>query len=628
MSQRWREGIEGTEGIEELDEIFEHPGEPAARRVPERRPDPLRLTAAFLAPLVVLAALYLGVAWLVGRQLPSQASVAGVHIGGMTPQAARERLEGRLGGLERTPVTIDLAGTTVTTNPTELGLAVDLRATLADATGLSFDPREVWHRLAGGGPLPLRTTLDTGRAVAALTDDVTAVDQPVVEPEITFAGAEVTMVRPGEGRHVDLPSTLEALQGGWPQNSHVVAVVNRTQPTVASDVFDRNVEQIAKPAVAQPLVVVLGRRESTLPVEAFAPALRMVAEGGAMQLRVDGAAYAAVLRESVADLEVAPVDAGVRLVSGAPQVVPDQPGRALDERRSAGRALAALTAAEGRPPSRRAGIVTAEVTAPVTTADAAAWGVQHQLAQVDLPAFVDGLPDRAAQTANIAAGADAIGAGGGRLLLPGESLSLVQLIGDPAGRFADAPEPGPAGAQVRPGGGLSQLASALYAAGWQAGVDLGPRRPHEVYLAAYPLGLDATYSWPDADVRLTNPGPGALLVSASVDADRLRVALWGRRDTAVDSQVGQRRDVAPVAPQSSDAWDCQEQPMAAQGFTVEVRRDVIRGRTPAPTLVEVVRYEPLHPLSCAAPPADPWVEPTYPQPDPAGPADPPADAGT
>ncbi|GAB96023.1 vancomycin resistance protein YoaR [Kineosphaera limosa] len=566
----------------------------------------VRTIAAILAPAILLGALYLGVAWLVGRQLPSQASVAGVHIGGMTPQAATDRLAGKLSNLGEQEIVIDLPGRTVRTKAVTLGLAPDLPATLAQETGLSFDPRQVWHRLTGGGPIPLRSSLDAGRAVAALADDVAAVDQPVVQPQITLTSGTVEVVRPGPGRHVDVAATLAAVQADWPQTRHVQAVVQTEEPQVSPESFDEAVEQVAKPAVAGPLNVVLGRRDNPLTVAQFAPTLRMVAADATMQLRVDTPTLAAVLREHVPALEVAPVDADVRLASGRPQVVPDQPGRSLDEGATAERVRSALSARDGDPPSRRAGIVTDEQAAAITTADATQWGVQHELASVELPAAVADLPDPGAQIANVTTGADTIAGPAGRLLRPGESLSLVQLIGDPTGRYPDAPEPTVAGPAWRPGGGLSQLASALYAAGWQAGVDLGPRRAHDIYLPDYPLGLDATYSWPDADVTLTNPGPGALLVGARVSGQQVQVELWGRRDTAVQEQIGPRRDVLEPTPQgSSDPWSCVEQPLAAPGFAVQVRRDVVRGRTAAPAHVEEIRYEPLHPIRCDGAPPTP-----------------------
>lgn len=583
-----------------------------------RRAERTRALLALLAPLLVLSAIYAGVAWLVGRQVPAQATVLGVHIGGMTPQAARERLTLKLAKLDDEPVVVALAQTTVQAEPSRLGLSTDLDGTLSGITGFSLDPRRVWYGLTGGGPVPLRTAIDYGTAAGTLAPGIAAVERPVTQAAITLTSGRVQTVRPQEGLAVDLPATLAALQQAWPQATRVEAVIAREQPAVSPQAFDRAVEQMARPALAQPLTVVFGRREVSLPVAQFAPALRVEQEAGALALRVDGPALAGVLYRHIPDLETEPVDATVRMAAGGPAVVPAVPGRGLDERASADAALAALTARAQDPPSRRAAVVTRAVPAAVGTEEAQAWGVQHRLAQVVVPDAITALGAADAQRANVAAGVGLVSGDGGRLLAPGETLSLAQLIGDPAGRFADAPEPSTSGAGWRAGGGLSQLASALYAAAWSAGVDLGPRRAHPVYLPDYPEGLDATYAWGEADVSLTNPGPGALLVHARTTGGNLEVTLWGRRDTVVRTSSGSRINVVEPGSDGAAVVDpggvaCVEQPPAAAGFDIEVRREVVRGRTQLPPRTEVIHYEPVHPVSCpAVPPTPEPVPPTPP----------------
>lgn len=584
------------------------------------QPSRARTTAALLAPAILLLVLYVGVAWLVGRQLPTHATVAGVHLGGMTPQAARERLAAKLADEADEPVTFDFAGTLVQHTPARIGLSVDLDATFAGVTGFSLDPRRVWAGLNGGGPIPLRNRVDTAWAAQTLAADMARVERPVTEAAVTLTSGRVETVRPREGLTLDLPATLERLRTGWPQETRVVAPVQRIQPQVSPAAFDAAVTDVARPAVAEPLVVVLGRRETTVPVKDFAPALSMVTDAGTLALRVEGAPLAAALRDRVAGLETDPVDATVRMVSGRPAVVPAEAGRRLDERATAAQALVALTAPAGHAPTRRAAIVTTATPAPLGTDEVRAWGVEHRLARIALPDAVDGLPAPDAQRANVATAVAALTGAQGLLLRPGESVSLSRVLGDPAGRYPDAPEPGAQGARWQPGGGLSQLASALYAAGWTAGLEVGPRRPHEVYLPGYPEGLDAVYGWPDADVTLSNPGPGAVLVQASAGDGSLEVALWGRRDSVVTSQVGPRLNLVPPQP-AADAGGgtlgCVEQPLAADGFDVEVQRRVVRGRTELPVQTQVVQYAALQPVTCAASGA--WADPSVPpEPSPFG----------
>lgn len=566
--------------------------------------------------LLVFVTIYVGLAWIVGRQLPSRTVVAGVHLGGMTPAVAVERLEAKLRPTLDAPVTLTFGSKVVTVRPHDLGLSVDLNQTLSQATGFSLDPRRVWWQLAGGGEVPLWVDLDTAVAAQSLADDVAAVDQPVVQPAVTFVDGAVQVVSPREGRRVDLAQTLARLRSQWPQTGEgvrltkVTGVVETVPPAVSSTEVDRVVAEIARPAVAEPVRAVLGRTPTTLTPRDVGAALRMVPQGDTLALRVDAPALADVLATRIPAISTEPVDATLRLRAGRPEVVDAIPGRRLDDRATA---AAALVAVQARGSARTLPVHTLATPAAVTTQEAQAWRVDTVVGRADVPSAVAGLPDADVARSNAAAGAAALD---GRLVPAGETLSLAALVGDPSGRYADAAEPEASGPVRRPGGGLSQVASALYAAGWQAGVDLGPRRPHSVYLPDYPLGLDAVYEWPQADVTLVGPGPAPLLVAASVSGDRLTVSLWGRRDTVVDARVGPKKDVQEATAREDFGPDCLEQPLSAAGFEVEVAREVTRGRDRRPAQREAVRYEPLHPVTCLA---SSTVLPATPV-NPAGPA--------
>lgn len=562
-------------------------------------------TLVLLGSLLVLAAIYAGLAWVVGRHLPARTVVAGVNVGGMAPDDAAERVQRKLGATLDEPISLDLASTVVQVRPSELGLALDLQSTMRDATGLSLDPRQVWWRLNGGGDVPLRTTIDTAVAAQALSTTIAAVDRPVVEPVVTF-GPAVQVVRPREGRRVALAATLDRVRAQWPASTRIVGLVERIPPAVTAAEVDRVVAATARPAVATPLSVVLGGTRTVLDPPRFAPALRMVVDGRSLALRVDAPALAGILREHVSGLETEPVDATVRLAAGRPEIVEAAPGRTLGERDTAAAVLAALLArsgtsgaGEGAAPGeagRAVGIVTKPVPATVTTAEVRAWRVERRLAQVELPVVVAGVPGAAAARSNVEQATAILH---DQLLGPGETLSMSQLVGNPAGRYADAAELEAGGVVERPGGGLSQLASALYAAGWHAGLDVGPRRAHPVYLPDYPPGLDAVYSWPDADVALRNPGPGPVLVGAQVSDGRLTVALWGRADTVVATQIGERRDVVEPGPWAGNGPGCLDEALSAPGFDLDASRRVTRGRTVLPVESIASHYDPLHAAACA-----------------------------
>lgn len=55
------------------------------------------------------------------------------------------------------------------------------------------------------------------------------------------------------------------------------------------------------------------------------------------------------------------------------------------------------------------------------------------------------------------------------------------------------------------GGGVCQVASTLYAAALQAGLEVVDARPHSRPSSYIPMGLDATVSYPNLDLVLSNP---------------------------------------------------------------------------------------------------------------------------
>ena len=54
------------------------------------------------------------------------------------------------------------------------------------------------------------------------------------------------------------------------------------------------------------------------------------------------------------------------------------------------------------------------------------------------------------------------------------------------------------------GGGVSQVATTVFNAAWEAGLDLTVRRAHSLYISRYPLGRDATVNYPDVNLEFIN----------------------------------------------------------------------------------------------------------------------------
>lgn len=536
--------------------------------------------------LAVLGGLYVALAFVLGRHLPIRASVDGVEIGGLTASAARDRLADHLDDLEGAPVEVRLGPLRRTLDPAASGLAIDLDGTLAGQTGFSLDPRRVWFRLTGGGPIPARGHVAAGDLTAAVTDLAAAVDRPLVEAAVTFTGGHVDVVRSQSGLAVDVPGTVEALANAWPGRA-VTGVVDVTEPAVAPDRVDTAVETVAVPAVAAPLTLVVGARSAALPPARFAPALSMVPADGDLALRVDPARMAGIARGAFTRFERAPVETGLRVDRSAVVVVPGTPGVALAEPATARNVEVALARAG---PARRAAIALTSRPPTRTPAQVAAWGVSAPLASVAVPG------GDAAQAPNVAR---ALAAVNGAVLPPGSTFSLGSALGPRSATGGYVTAPTTLGG-VEAGGGVDRVASALFEAALRAGASVPSRTAHPSLPAGTRPGLDAALGSPEPDLVVTNDTPGGLLVTAGGG----RLALWGRPGATVTLTVGPRRDVQPAGTLLDPAPGCVARP-GSDGFAVDVRRTVTRAGAPARTDVLTSAYAPREAVTCAAPPLAP-----------------------
>jgi hypothetical protein len=77
------------------------------------------------------------------------------------------------------------------------------------------------------------------------------------------------------------------------------------------------------------------------------------------------------------------------------------------------------------------------------------------------------------------------------------------------------------------GGGVCQVSTTVFNAAFEAGLPIGKRTNHALYISHYPLGRDATVNYPDVDLTFSNDTGSWLLVRTFVSAGSLTVNLYG-----------------------------------------------------------------------------------------------------
>lgn len=80
------------------------------------------------------------------------------------------------------------------------------------------------------------------------------------------------------------------------------------------------------------------------------------------------------------------------------------------------------------------------------------------------------------------------------------------------------------------GGGTSQFATTLYNAIFFAGLEDIKHKPHSVYFSRYPLGREATLSWPNIDVAFRNDTNMPLTIDTSHTSKSITVTIIGANE--------------------------------------------------------------------------------------------------
>lgn len=94
---------------------------------------------------------------------------------------------------------------------------------------------------------------------------------------------------------------------------------------------------------------------------------------------------------------------------------------------------------------------------------------------------------------------------------------------------------------MEPGGGICQVSTTVFRAILQAGLPIGARRSHSMYVSYYEkggVGLDATVYYGQQDLKFTNDTGAPMLIQALSEGDDAHVYIYGRNDGRSVSMEG------------------------------------------------------------------------------------------
>jgi vancomycin resistance protein YoaR len=487
----------------------------------------VRLLARWvLVPLALLAV----VAALVGlafagssARIAQGVEIAGVEVGGLTPKEARARLEARFDRVARVPIVFTAGGESYPIKATTLGVEADWAAAIETAAreGEGFGPvrgfRRLQARFFGAEVSPpvqaYAAALDF--KLAGLADEI---DQSHVEAKLVRRGLEIEVVPGQAGRRLDqmaagatIVRSLARLERGIP-----VALPVRIDPVEVTAAALAPAAQQARTALSAPVRLQYEGTRWKLPRWRIAELLSLPVAGETkVAIAGRGAeAWFAKLRKTV---ERAPVDAGFEAAGDGVRIVPGKDGLAVDVPATATALLAAATSTT----NRTADLLVRTAPPERSTADAQAMGVERRLASYTT--LYAGSWDRITNLQLAVSLLD------GALVPPGGTFSFNERVGERTIErgFRSAPVIIKDEYEEDVGGGVSQVATTVFNAAWEAGLKIAERAPHSLYISRYQTGRDATVNYPDLDLKFVNDTPKWILVAGASGDAGITVSLYG-----------------------------------------------------------------------------------------------------
>lgn len=521
--------------------------------------------------LLLVAGAYAAAYYLAGDKLPRGTTVAGVEIGGQGPAEAEKTLTAGLADRVDRPIPVSVEGRSVTVDPTDAGLAVDIAATVAAAGGgQSWSPSHLWNYWTGGGddedPV---VTVDETAFEQALDGLAESVGTAATDGAVSFKRGQVVTTDPAPGEGFDPEATRTALLDSYLSEDDEVAELEtvQVQPDIDQADVQAALDTFANPAMSGPVTLVFGDSPVQLQPRAFSAALGMKAEGGALVPDLDTDKLATLVAAGVGD-EDAAVDATVELVNGKPRVVPAKPGVTFDQA-AVSDAFLQLVANTGDDREMK---VEATVAEPdFTTADAKALGIKERVST-----FTTYYPYAEYRNINIGRAAELID---GTVLKPGDTFSLNDIVGERTrengfttgfiisnGLFKEDL-----------GGGVSQMATTTFNAMYFAGLKDIEHKPHSVYIDRYPEGREATVAWGAVDLRFQNDTDYGVLVHATVQPGSgssqgvVTVSMYSTKTWDITSKTSGRYNYRSPKTQTQNTSDCVPN-TGYDGFDVDVTR--------------------------------------------------------
>jgi vancomycin resistance protein YoaR len=520
-----------------------------APRSPRRRVISLgRAAGVGLACFPLLLFVFAFARFEAGNTALSGLTVAGVDVGGLSQAQIAARLEERARLLATQKVRLRVGAKEAGVSADELGLQLVARASSERAVALGRDGsffgnagrylRSWWARQE----LPAQVHVDTPRLQAAFDGfDRSLIDDPPFPGGVVVEAGRAKAAPARSGRKIARGEAQAALARAFAtgQVAAPISLATETQtPSLAAGELERAVT-LAQTALAGRTSLVADTRRLEIEPAELGALISSRSEQGKLELGIDPVRLEAWLTSHRVGLEAAARDASFEVSArDEVKIVPGEPGVQLIAEDIAPALWRAAQRADRQAelPLRR------EPMPARTTERAEQLGIKQLVGS-----FTTRHPCCQKRVDNIHRIASLLD---GLVVDPGQTVSVNAIVGPRTQKNGFVLAPGIEDGEMvdTVGGGVSQFATTFFNALFHAGYDIIERQPHSYWFPRYPMGHEATLSWPKPDIVFKNDSSAGLLVKTSFTGTTITVKLYGdvggRR---VTSSVSERREIVKPA---------------------------------------------------------------------------------
>ena len=451
--------------------------------------------------------------------VPPNTKLFGYEIGSKLSPTVYEQINIAVKDKVNDPINFQTPQGTFTVTPEQIGLELDLPATI---NGISKNIFIFLKSAIFSTEVKPTINLDENTFKIALAKVITDNTKTPINATLATQGGKVVTTEAVSGTQIDWEKTKKSLRESWLyEGRKAEVVIVYIPPAVSNEDVNKVRSNLADLAVASPITLKIGTRSIEISPEVIGTALNFVPNKEKLESKFDESVIINEISRQIPNIQTTASDATFDFPGDKVVIVPAQEGIKFKP----GQLDAALSPAFRQKDNRVVNLDSAVVKPLITTESLDALGIKEQLSTFRQD--FDYLPYREINVGQAARYMD------GKILKPGEIFSMNETIKERTTKngYVKGIYIGEGGRfDFGLGGGVSIITSATWTAAFYAGLERIEQRAHSVHIARYAPGLEATVSWPKLDLKFKNNTQNNILIKAIPARDGITISMYGTKE--------------------------------------------------------------------------------------------------